>query len=219
MSRMSSIGTGQGARGARGLAALAVAVLLGAGWMFVRAGDGAHFDGGGGDTVGSLPLMSGPPPPESGGGSVQTIGIGPETPIASLIGPRQAVFASILDAQPLGPDGAYRVVELSGDDVRVEFYGRVQVLIDRAAILDGKVRSEILVGTTFLGGIAQVHVGGVLRAVGPLTFGATDFKLKSLDEGGVLTLGLDWHAISLDHRHRVLAVRAAAGVIELEQRD
>src|SRR5688572_1125188 len=124
MSR-TTIGTGQCASGARALAALALALSLGAGWMLVRAGDGAHLESGGGDTVGSLPLMAGPPPPECGAGgcgenSLHAVAIGPNKPMAILVGARQDVLAAILDAQPTGADGSYRLTFLPNDQLQVE---------------------------------------------------------------------------------------------------
>jgi hypothetical protein len=218
MNRNRSIETGQGARGARGLTALALAVLLGAG-QFVRAGDDGASESGGGDTVGSLPLLSSNGPPLGAPGGGTTIEVGPTMPIATLSGPREAVLAAILDAYPTGPDGQVRLIHLWDGEIRVEFYGRVCVVLDRQLIQDTPVRAEVVVGSTFAGGIAQYRVGGQLRATDVLELGAKDFRLSELDRAGVLVQGLNWHGVSPLFVHRVIAIQAAGNLISIQQRD
>lgn len=219
MIRNRSIRTGRGALGARGLTALALAVMLGAGQL-VRAGDDLLESGGGGDTVGSLPLTSWPPPPgDPGIGTPPSVEVGPATPIATLTGPREDVLATILSAHATGPDGEFRLLQLWNGEIRVEFYGRVTVVLDRQLVQTAPVRTEVLVGSTFVGGLAQYRVGGQLRAVEPLLLGAKDFRLRELDDAGVLVEGFNWHAISLQQVHRVIDIQAAGNLITIQQRD
>jgi hypothetical protein len=208
-----------GARRAKAFAALALAVLLGAGGTYVLAGDDAGMldSGGGGDTVGSLPLMSSQPP--GSGGTTIGIGIGPERPIATLTGPRDEVLAAILLAEPTGADGEARLFHLVNGEIRIEFYGRIRLLLDRQLLHDSPVHAGISVGSTFAGGLASYRVGGQLRAVEPLSIGPIDLRLRDLDDAGVLDQGLNWHAISLAQTHRVIDIEADGNLIELSQRD
>lgn len=207
---------GHGARRAKGLAALALAVLLGTGGTYVLAGE-LLDSGGGGDTVGSLPLMSSQPP--GSGGTTIGIGIGPERPIAALSGPRDDVLAAILVAEPTGAGGEARLFHLVNGEIRVEFYGRIRLLLDRQLLHDTPIRAEIHVGSTFAGGMAAYLVGGQLRAIEPLYLGVIDLRLSELDAAGVLDQGLNWHGVSLEQLHRVIEIEAGGNLIELNQRD
>ena len=212
-----SIGTAV-RRGARAWGVLALVAAIGAGWLYAAAGSGSGemFGGGGGDSVGTLPLMASPPE----GGSTEILPeINPATPIFTLFGDAAEVQSCIQTAFPTSSTGTYRWVEFENNQVRVEFYGRVHVVLDRAAFLASHVRGVIMVGTTFQGGLARILVGGQLRAVTPLAAGAIDMRLRALDNAGVLDQVFNWHAISPDHRHRVIEVSDVGNEIHIEQRD
>ena len=86
------------------------------------------------------------------------------------------------------------------------------------------MRAEILVGSTFAGGIAQYRVGGQLRATSVLELGAKDLRMSELDQAGVLIQGLNWHGISplqigSQQIHRVIDIQTAGNLISIQQRD
>lgn len=201
------------------LPALALGLVLTVAARTLLAGEGPLALGGtGGDTVGSLPMMSGP------GGSqsepdAPISQVGPERPAFALTGLESEVLAAIVDAFPTGPDGRFARIDLPDGRVRYEFHGRMSVLLNRSRMLLGTVRAQTVVGSTFLGGVAQVSVGGVPRATEALAIGIKDLRLQTLDNMGVLVQSLRWHAVSLQNAHRVLVIKSAGNQIRIDQRD
>ena len=200
--------------GLRWLAALALLLALGTGALIAEGEGGSTSFGGagtGGDTVGSLPLMAAPPGSETGE---------PLQPIFTLIGRDQDVLDLIIDAYPTAADAAYRRVGLEEPGLsRYEFYGRLVLVLDRAALQQLDVSGEILVGSSFSGGMAQLRVNNQLRATQVLYPGSFDMRLRLLDATGVLGQGLSWHALSLSGVHRVIAAKSFEDRIKLEQRE
>jgi hypothetical protein len=181
------------------------------------------FGGGaGGDTVGSLPMMAGPGH-GSGGDELEKY-LGPVQPAFGLEGLEVEIQALILDAYPLGPDAGFERIPLANGRVRYQFIGRVGLVLDRTLVGQtlvgqGTVRSVAVIGATFHGGMAQIAVGGQVRAQQALLMGVKDLRLAALDDAGVLAQGLNWHGVSPTWQHRVFAVRALDNTIKIEQRD
>jgi hypothetical protein len=202
--------------GTRGRAGVACALLLalGSAWAFGSGdGDGKVFGGGGGDTVGSLPLMSGPGDPGSWDPNALPL------PIFALEGTPLEVEACILDAYPTGPDGACRVVRLGQDRVRYEFHGRMTVVLDRPFLRASALLGQVVVATPFGGGVAAIEVGGHARAVQTLEPGVTDLRLRTLERCGALDQGVVWHAVTLLGEHRRIELGARGNLVFVQQRD
>lgn len=200
-----------------------VALCLGlATSVLVAAEEPRAFGGGGtgGDTVGSLPMMAGPntgpvePSPDEVG-----VHSGPAQPSFSLVGAEESIQALIIDAYPLGVDASFERVPLANGNVRYQFNGRMGLVLDRTLVAAGAARAEIVTGTSFHGGVAQLSVAGHVRAQQALLAGAQDMRLATLDQCGALAKNFVWHAISLADIHRVIAVKAVANQIRIEQRD
>lgn len=202
-------------RGLVVLATAALALILGTGALIADGGDGPSAFGGGGtggDTVGSLPLLSIPPP-----GFEE---FGPDKPSLALTGRDEDVRAVVADAYGLA-EGAccVRVVTEIPETYRYEFFGRLVVLVDRGQFQERSVATHLLIGASFQGGLAEIRVGGQLRATQVLHEGLLDLRLRSLDNAGVLNLGLNWHAANVEGVHRVIAVKATNNLIKVEQRE
>lgn len=204
------------------LAGLAAAALtVGAVW----AGDGVPMSpsgsGAGGDSVGSLPLQAGPPrggQSTSVGGSHPGLLIpsGPSRPIFTLVGTPSELEALVFDAYGVG---TIDTVDLGNGLVRMEFHGRMTVELRRAELLTSLVSAQIVVGSSFHGGKAKLKVNDVFKAKQILTEGARDMRLRQLVQAGVVDLGLNWHAVSLQGAHRVLDFSDHGNLIRIQQRD
>ncbi len=196
------------------VAVLGLVLALGTGAL-LAIGDGAStsFGGGGtgGDTVGSLPMMfAAPSAPE----------LGPEKPIVCLVGTDAEVQAAVIDAYATAPDAGYVRVPLDiPNTYRFEFYGRLVLQLDRNIVQLRKIGVRTMVGTSFGGGLVQIRVNGVLRATQMLAPGSIDMRLSTLDAAGVLTQGVNWHAISLAGEHRILVMSALGDEVRIEQRE
>ncbi len=209
-------GTRRGLLSALGLGALALAATLG----FVGATDQPMQLGGtGGDTVGSLPMMAPPPPSNSGESGSLNNTIGPDRPAFALVGYESEILAVIVDAYPTGPDGAFERVELPNGRVRYQFLGRMNVLLDRTLMAQGRVRGQMVVGMPFVGGVATLSVANIPRASEPLALGARELKVQQLDASGALDQVFRWHGVSLANRHRVTYIKAVGNILRVEQRD
>lgn len=199
---------------------LSLAMGLGALAFFSNADAPMSLGGTGGDTVGSLPMMSAPP---SGGTTGETSSlsntIGPDRPGFALVGLEAEVLAAIVDAYPTGPDGCFERVVLPNGRVRYQFLGRMNVLLDRAFMSTGRVRAHTVVGMPFVGGVATISVANIPRASEPLALGSKDLKIQQLDASGVLDQVFRWHAVSLQNRHRVIYIKTVGNVLRVEQRD
>ena len=181
--------------------------------------------GAGGDTVGTLPLMSNPPPPPPelispppGGPGAPGVMMptGPATPILTLEGPVNEVQAMIVDAYG---DGGVYVRWLGNGIARFEFYGRDTVLLDRTLFQNSFVKARILVGSSFQGAIATIKVDDVVKSTRALVAGTLDTRLHTMTQTGLIDHGVIWHAESVQHVHAVLAIKGNANLIKLEQRD
>ncbi|MBL8804128.1 MAG: hypothetical protein JNN27_19140 [Planctomycetes bacterium] len=205
----------------RGLALAALLSLTCA--LIGRAGEeDILFGGSGGDSIGSLPMVApgGPAQPESASstGPIQTVG--PFRPSVTLAGSAADVLAVVLSVSAAGPDACYAVVNLPDGRIRVEFYGRLDLVLDRNRLSTLPVNCQIRIGSTFQGGTAQIFVAGEPRSIQALPLGLIPLPLQQLSNSGVLLLGMQWRARSPEGSlQRVLNVTQSGAVIRLEQRD
>lgn len=181
-----------------------------------RSGE-TMFGGTGGDSIGSLPLMSAGGP--GANGSLGENLVGPVRPAFSLTGTQEHLLAAIVEAFPTGADAGYAVVPLPDGRLRLEFYGRVTVVLDHARLMSTPVTGQIRIGSSFQGGVASLEVGGQIRQVQALPLGLLPLPLQQLSSSGVLQLGMVWHAVSLQSAHRVLEIKKIGERVRVEQRD
>lgn len=213
----------------RGHLAIGIAVTLLAGLGFfastlIAAGGSGDLSpsgsGAGGDTVGTLPLMSNPPPPPSPlmapGGSSSTAPTGPQTPILTLQGPLTELQSMIVDAYG---DGGVYVAFLGNGIARMEFYGHDTVLLDRTAYANSFVKAQISIGSSFQNALARISVNGVIRQTHVLHEGTIDTRLRQMSQTGLIDVGVVWHAESVNHLHSVLEFKGTGNLIKIEQRD
>jgi hypothetical protein len=178
----------------------------------------ASFGGTGGDSIGSLPLTA----PGGGNNSIESPDpgiIGPARPSIALTGTEDHLLAVLLDAVPASVDAGYAVFALPDGRYRLEFYGQLDLVLDRSRLVSTPVTAQIRVGSTFQGGVASLSVAGEVRAVQALPLGQLPFPIQQLSNSGVLNQGLVWRAVSLGGSQRKLDVRQTGAVIRIEQRD
>jgi len=191
--------------------------------LFSRAGeDETLFGGSGGDSIGSLPLVApgGPAQPESASsnGAVQTVG--PLRPAVTLVGSPVDVLAVVISVTAAGPDACYSVINIADGRIRVEFYGRLDLVLDRNRLSTLPVNCQIRIGSTFQGGTAQISVAGEPRSIQALPLGLIPLPLQQLSNSGVLSLGMQWRARSPDGAlQRLMNVTQLGAAIRVEQRD
>jgi hypothetical protein len=163
--------------------------------------------------------MAPPPPSNSGEAGSLNSSIGPDRPAFALVGYESEILAVIVDAYPTGPDGAFERVVLPNGRVRYQFLGRMNVLLDRTLMAQGRVRAQMVVGLPFVGGLATISVANIPRASEPLALGARELKVQQLDASGALNQVFRWHAVSLENRHRVTYLKTVGNILRVEQRD
>lgn len=190
--------------------------------LFAGGTDELMLGGSGGDSIGSLPLNapagSSTSVGELGGAGAATA-IGPQRPSMVLIGREADLLAVLLDATPASIDANYDVHALADGRLRLEFYGQLSLLLDRERLMNTPVTAQIRIGSTFLGGVATLSVGGEARSVQALPLGYLPLPLQQLSSSGVLPLGLSWRAQSLGGLTRTLDVHQAGSVIHVVQHD
>lgn len=191
--------------------------------LFSRAGeDETLFGGSGGDSIGSLPMVApgGPSQPESASATGPFQTVGPLRPAATLAGSPADVLAVVLSVTAVGPDACYSVTNLADDRVRVEFYGRLDLVLDRNRLCTLPVNCQIRIGSTFQGGTAQISVAGEPRSIQALPLGLIPLPLQQLSNSGVLSLGMQWRARSPDGSlQRLMNMSQVGAAIRIEQRD
>lgn len=179
------------------------------------ADGGASGSGAGGDTVGTLPLLSQPPAPliDPNGGIPST---GPATPILSLSGPLPELTGMIVDAYG---DGIVVLTWLGNGDVRFDFYGHATVILDRTRFLNSFIKAQITIGSSFQGALVKLTVNDVLRSTHALSAGTIDTRLRKMTQTGLVDQGVVWHAENAQHVHTVISFKGSGNLIKLEQRD
>jgi hypothetical protein len=208
-----------GTRGHFGPLALVLALALLAGFgLFtgtLLADGGASGSGAGGDTVGTLPVMSNPPAPliDPNGGLPAS---GPAVPILSLSGPLSELKAMIVDAYG---EGYVVLTWLGNGDVRFDFYGHDTVILDRTRFLNSFIKAQITVGSSFQGAIVRLFVNDVLRSTHALSAGMIDTRLRKMTQTGLIDLGVVWHAENAQHTHSVMSFKGTGNLVKIEQRD
>lgn len=208
-----------GMRGHFGPLALVLALTLLAGFGLLTstliADGGTSGSGAGGDTVGTLPLMSQPPSPliDPNGGLIQT---GPAAPILSLSGPLSELQGMIVDAYG---DGSVVLTWLGTGDVRLDFYGHDTVILDRTRFLNSFIKAQITIGSSFQGAIVKLFVNDVLRSTHALSAGTIDTRLRKMTQTGLVDQGVVWHAVNAQHVHSVMSFKGSGNLLKIEQRD
>jgi len=196
---------------------LALTLLAGLGSLTgaLIADGGASGSGAGGDTVGTLPLLSLPPAPliDPDGGETAT---GPATPILTMSGPIAELQGMIVDAYG---DGGVVLTWLGNGNGRFDFYGHDTVILDRTRFQNSFVKAQIAIGSSFQGALVKISVNDVVRATHAASAGTVDTRLRKMTQTGLVDLGVVWHAESAQHVHAVLSFKGSGNLIKIEQRD
>jgi hypothetical protein len=181
-----------------------VLVLCG---LFAERGSSAF---GGGDAIGSLPLV--PQVPAGGSSSSQYA-----PPSFTLEGSLPHILALVVDAQGTG----HAELEALGfNNVRIQFYGSVTLTLDRTLVSQLPVRTGLDLGTDFGGGVAVFSMNHHRLATQVLPPHYLAIPLKNLDQAGVFDQGqLSVHSISPTHKHHRLEMWAAANTLVVQARD
>ncbi len=190
--------------------------------VLAARGEELQFGGTGGDSIGSLPLQA----PGAGSQSVGEHGqagvpttVGPQRPSIVLTGREADLLAVLLDATPNSADANYAVQQLADGRLRLEFQGQLTLMLDRERLMNTPVTAQIRVGSSFVGGVATLSVGGEVRGVQALPLGYLPLPLQQLSSSGVLPLGMKWRANSLGGQTRTLDLHQAGSVIHVVQHD
>jgi hypothetical protein len=202
------------------LAAFALVLVAGlvgrAVWASGQAGE-AMAGGTGGDSIGSLPLTAPGGVTAEGGLSPSIVGL--LRPSFALVGSEADLISVLLDATAHGPEAGYCAFALPDGRVRLEFYGRLTLLLAQERLMTKPVTAHVRVGSSFLGGVATLSVGGEPRGAQVLPIGFLPLPLQQLSSSGVLPLGMEWSATAPGGLRRVLDVRQVGALIRVDQRD
>lgn len=208
----------RGSRGRRSRAPLilSIALTLLAGLGLFRGAliaDGGG-SGAGGDTVGTLPLLTLPGAPliDPNGNPM----FGPMTPILTLSGPVSEVTSMIVDAYG---DGGYVLTWLGNGNARFDFYGHDTIILDRTRFQNSFVKAQIAIGSSFQGALVKISVNDVVRSTHAVTAGTVDTRLRKMAQTGLIDMGVVWHAENAQHVHSVLAFKGSGNLIKIDQRD